>query len=111
MSIGYYQRDFSYICYMQSLKNIKQVLTDLKPELEKKFHVSSIGIFGSAVRSDFSSHSDIDILVDFNQPIGVAFIDLAILLELKLKNQVDLVSKKGIKKKYFSEIESDIIYV
>ena len=96
---------------MKDLSTIKQIIKQLKPELEKKFHVSSIGIFGSVVRNDFSENSDVDIIVDFSQPIGIEFIDLADLLEEKFHEQVDLVSKKGIKPQYFSSIENEIVYV
>jgi predicted nucleotidyltransferase len=68
---------------MKELATIKQIIKELKPELEKKFHVSSIGIFGSVVRNDFSENSDVDIIVDYSQPIGIEFIDLADLLCLK----------------------------
>ena len=82
------------------------------PELAAKYHVSSIGLFGSIVRDDFSpSNSDIDILVDFSKPIGIEFIDLADYLENLFKRKVDLVSKNGIKASYFKEIEREIIYV
>jgi predicted nucleotidyltransferase len=63
------------------------------------------------VRDDFTPTSDIDIIVDFSEPIGIAFIDLAELIEKRLNKTVDLVSKKSVKKKYFSEIEAEIIYV
>jgi predicted nucleotidyltransferase len=96
---------------MKDLSTIKQIIKELKPELEKKFHVSSIGIFGSIVRNDFSENSDVDIIVDFSQPIGIEFIDLADLLEEKFHEQVDLVSRKGIKPQYFSSIENEIVYV
>ena len=96
---------------MKDLSTIKQIIKELKPELEKKFHVSSIGVFGSVVRNDFSENSDVDIIVDFSQPIGIEFIDLADLLEEKFHEQVDLVSKKGIKPQYFSSIENEIVYV
>ena len=96
---------------MKDLSTIKQIIKELKPELEKKFHVSSIGIFGSVVRNDFSENSDVDIIVDFSQPIGIEFIDLADLLEEKFNEQVDLVSKKGIKPQYLSSIENEIVYV
>jgi len=56
------------------------------------------------VRDDFNEKSDIDIIVDFTRPIGIAFIDLADLLEAALKRPVDLVSKKGVKDKYFKVI-------
>ncbi len=96
---------------MTDLDTIKQILTQLKPELTDKYHVSSIGLFGSVVRDDFSPSSDIDIIVDFSQPIGIEFIDLADLIEKKLNKTVDLVSKNGVKQKYYRTIESEIIYV
>ena len=96
---------------MTDLNSIKQILTKLKPELTDKYHVSSIGLFGSIVRDDFNSNSDIDIIVDFSKPIGIEFIDLAEFIERKLKKSVDLVSKNGVKQKYFRTFESEIIYV
>ena len=96
---------------MKELATIKQIIKELKPELEKKFHVSSIGVFGSVARNEYSENSDVDIIVDFSQPIGIEFIDLADLLEEKFHEQVDLVSKKGIKPQYFSSIENEIVYV
>ena len=96
---------------MSALSSIKEVLHEIKPELASNYHVSSIGLFGSVVRDDFTPTSDIDIIVDFSEPIGIAFVDLAELIEKRLNKTVDLVSKKGVKKKYFSEIEAEIIYV
>lgn len=96
---------------MQSLANIKQSLTELKPHLIKKYNISTIGLSGSVTRSDFSATSDIDILVDFHTAPGIEFIDLAEELEMKLGYRVDLVSKHGIKPGYLGAIESDLIYV
>lgn len=97
---------------MSQLSNIKDILLQLKPLLTNKYHVSSIGLFGSVVRDDFSpTTSDIDIIVDFSKPIGIEFIDLAELIEKKLQKKVDLVSRKGVKSKYLAQIQSEIIYV
>ena len=96
---------------MGELADIKKTLQQLKPELSQKYHVHSIGLFGSVVRDDFSTDSDIDIIIEFDQPIGIEFITLADYIERKLNKRVDLVSKKGIKDKYFKSIESEIIYV
>jgi predicted nucleotidyltransferase len=93
------------------LTAILRTLQEIKPELEKTYHVSSIGVFGSAVRDDFRPDSDIDILVDFSEPVGVSFIDLADFLEQKIKTKVDLVSRKGVKPQYLTAIENDIVYV
>jgi len=96
---------------MTELASIKQILSLLKPELTKKYFVNSIGLFGSIVRYDFTDKSDIDIIVDFSKPVGIEFIDLADYLESKLRKKVDLVSKNGVKAKYFHQIKSDIVYV
>lgn len=96
---------------MTNLATIKQILTKLKPELIEKYHVSSIGLFGSIVRDDFSHSSDIDIIVDFSRPIGIEFVDLADFIEKKLNKNIDLVSKNGVKQKYYQTIEAEIIYV
>jgi predicted nucleotidyltransferase len=96
---------------MTELNSIRQILTQLKPELTQRFFVDSIGLFGSIVRDDISPTSDIDIIVDFSKPVGVEFIDLADFIEKKLKKKVDLVSKKGLKPKYLQQIQSEIIYV
>ena len=96
---------------MSDLINIKRILTKLKPELTEKYHVSSIGLFGSVVRDDFNPSSDVDIIVDFSQQIGIEIIDLAEFIEKKLKKNVDLVSRNGVKQKYYRTFESEIIYV
>jgi uncharacterized protein len=96
---------------MSYLSNIQDQLRRVKPELSSKYHVNSLGLFGSVVRNDFTAESDIDIVVDFSQPIGIEFIDLANELETLLNRKVDLVSKDGIKPKYFREIQPEIIYV
>ena len=91
---------------------IISTLQQLKPELEQRFGVSSIGLFGSVVREAFSQgKSDIDINVDFSKPIGVEFIDFANFLESVFRCKVDLISKRSIKQKYFQSIEKDVMYV
>jgi|SRR5687767_13295608 len=97
---------------MSHLQTIKHILQGLKPVLEEKYAVRTIGLFGSIVRDDFSpKKSDIDIIVDFSKPVGIEFIDLADFLESKIKRKVDLVSRNGIKPSYYQVIESEILYV
>jgi len=96
---------------MKDLATMKSKLTMLKPELGGSYHVKFIGIFGSAVRANSTSKSDIYFFVDFNQPIGVSFIDLADFLEQKMQTKVDLISRNGIKPQYNTAIEKEILYV
>lgn len=97
---------------MSYADEIKEKLLKVKPELSRRFNVSSLGLFGSVLRPDFSPEtSDIDIVVDFSKPIGIEFIDLADFLEHYMQRKVDLVSRAGIKEKYFNQIQSQIFYV
>jgi len=96
---------------MVDLDKIKSMLAILKPELLLKYPIASLGLFGSIVRDDFTEESDIDIIVEFNGKIGIEFVTLAEELEQKLNRKVDLVSRGGIKQKYFDVIEPQIIYV
>ena len=96
---------------MTSKQHITKALKDNKVDLSTRYHLTSIGIFGSFTRDDFYEDSDIDILIDYNQPIGIEFIDLAEELEKILGRKVDLVSRNGVKPKYFEEIQKDLIYV
>lgn len=70
-----------------------------------------MAIFGSFGRGQQREDSDVDILVDFQKPIGIEFIDLADELEKLLHRKVDLVSLKGIKPIYYQQIEQELNYV
>ena len=96
---------------MNRLDIVKDLLRSMKEELSNKFGVSSIGLFGSVTREDFSDKSDIDILVEFSRPIGMDFFTLADLLESRLDRKVDLITRDGIKPRYFEAIKEDLIYV
>ena len=93
------------------LISVKNTLARLKPELQKKYPIASLGLFGSIVRDDFTADSDIDIIVEFNGKIGIEFITLADELEDKLNRKVDLVSREGIKPRYLDVIDPQIVYV
>jgi predicted nucleotidyltransferase len=102
----------TFTLVMTNLTQIHKRLGELKPYLQQKYHVRNIGLFGSVVRDDFQPGiSDVDILVDFSEPVGIEFVDLAELLEQELQTRVDLVSKRGVKPILLAEIEPELIYV
>lgn len=82
-------------------ENIEKIIFTLRkelPQLKLKYKISSLEVFGSVLREDFSDTSDIDILVQFEEPPGLLkFIalenDLSDLLHIK----VDLVMKNSLK--------------
>lgn len=96
---------------MYTTSQILRILKAKKRELEKKYPISEMGLFGSYARGDYSEQSDIDILVDFNDRIGIEFITLSQELEDTFNTKVDLVSRKGIKAKYLSSVEKNLIHV
>ena len=96
---------------MKSLQDINFALKESRRMLFTKYPIERLAIFGSYARNEQTADSDVDLLVEFNGKIGIQFIDLANELEKILGFKVDLVSKNGIKDKYFQEIEHDLIYV
>ena len=96
---------------MRTLQEIKSTLSNHKQQLFRDYPLKSMAIFGSYSRKEQIEHSDIDILVEFEDKIGIRFIDLAEEIEDLIGFKVDLVSKKGIKEKYLKAIDSDLIYV
>jgi len=96
---------------MNSLNTILSIILKNKPVLQKKYPIKTIGVFGSVARGDNKENSDVDILVEFEKPIGIEFIDLANELESILHQKVDLISRSGIKPKYLKFIEKDLHYV
>ncbi len=96
---------------MNSKDDILTKLKAAKPLLITQFPISSIALFGSAARGDMNSESDIDILIEFNGSIGSRFFEVARELEKFLQTKVDLVSRKGVKQKYFDAIKPDLVYV
>ena len=66
---------------MKNLSQIEQQLSKYKKRLEDRFSVKSIAIFGSYARGAANEASDVDILIDFQKPIGLEFVDLADYLE------------------------------
>jgi hypothetical protein len=96
---------------MKSLTEIIASLQQKKANLIEKYPIASIAVFGSYAREEQTLESDVDILVEFSDSIGIKFIDLADELEDILKMNVDLVSKSGVKQKYFAQIQNDLIYV
>jgi len=68
-------------------------------EFCQRWRVSRLALFGSVLRSDFRSESDIDVLVEFDPEAQHTLFDLVRMQE-ELKHifgrEVDLVSRRGL---------------
>ena len=101
-----------YLTTVYSLDIILGKLKQKKPELEKRYALSELGVFGSYARGDQQQTSDIDILVDFSSRIdGFEYIRMAHELEDLFEQKIDVVSRKGIKPKYLPFVEKSLINV
>jgi hypothetical protein len=97
---------------MKDFEKIKSILSDQKEFLRKKYRIKEISIFGSVVRREEEGVSDIDILVDFSEPIGFfAFLELEEYLQQILGRKVDLVSRKALKPKIGERILKEAVPV
>lgn len=96
---------------MDDTQKILNSLRACRAAISKKYGISSIGLFGSFARGSADEDSDVDILVEFSEPIGMEIVDLVIELEDLLQREVDLVSTNAIKPMMMPYIEKDLIYV
>ena len=96
---------------MNSEKEILDKLRELKPVLKADYFVSKIGLFGSFSDSSFTDESDIDILIEFEKPIGWKFFTLEIFLENIFGRKIDLVTKNALKDQIKDNILKQVKYI
>ena len=59
--------------------------------------VKSLALFGSAARNEAGPESDVDLLVEFDRPMGLfGLLDIKYRLEEILDSKVDLVTRSGV---------------
>ncbi len=105
--------------YNDPMKNKRPTLNEVKDAIQEKisyirenYDVGRIGIFGSVARQDDSLESDVDLLVEFDHPIGfIKFIRLEDYLGTVLGRKVDLVTRNALKSGIKEDILKDVVYV
>ncbi len=96
---------------MLTKEYILSKLAELKPSLYKDYAVKEIGLFGSFSDETFSEDSDIDLLVEFEKPIGWKYFSLEIYLESIFGRKIDLVTKNALKRQIKDRILKQVNYV
>ena len=93
------------------LKKYLGILEQYSDQLQKEYFVKQIGIFGSTVHGTQKKSSDIDVLVEFSEPVGFfKFIKLENFLKKIFKKKVDLATKGALKSLIKQDILKDVIY-
>jgi len=96
---------------MITKNDILMKLSDLKPFLNKNYSVKQIGLFGSFSDDSNTEESDIDLLVEFEKPIGWKYFSLEIYLENIFGRKIDLVTKNALKEQIKDSILSQVKYI
>jgi uncharacterized protein len=97
--------------FMITKNDILNKLNDLKPILHREYSVKQIGLFGSFSDDSYTDDSDIDLLVEFERPIGWKYFSLEIYLENIFGRKIDLVTKNALKEQIKDRILSQVEYV
>ncbi len=87
-------------------------LKDNIEEIQQRFPVRTLALFGSVARDEATDSSDVDVLVVFNQKATFdMFMDLKFYLEDLLDMSVDLVTDKALRPQVRRAIEKETINV
>jgi predicted nucleotidyltransferase len=94
------------------LDDLLERLRELLPMVAERYHVKNMGVFGSYVRHEEQSKSDLDVLVTFSEIPGLLkFIELENYLSDALGIKVELVMKDALKPSIGKRILSEVLPV
>jgi uncharacterized protein len=100
---------------MLTKDKIVELLQEKHPYLAAEFGVSKIGLFGSYAKGQPDETSDIDLVIEFQRPIGFRFFELVDYLENLFGHKVDLLTPAGIQniriQRVAKSITESIVYV
>ncbi len=96
----------------------EQVIEMLRKELPyfvSRYGVKRIGLFGSYAKGTQAEDSDVDVVVEFDRPIGLKFVEFGDYLEKILGRKTDILTPAGIEgiriKRVADSIRDSIVYV
>ncbi|MDA8086055.1 MAG: nucleotidyltransferase family protein [Nitrospiraceae bacterium] len=97
---------------MKELDEIKDILNRQRYILREKYKITEIGIFGSYIRGEQKKESDIDILVEFSEPISLLdLIGAENYISDLIGRKVDLVPREDIRPELKQVILDEVVYI
>lgn len=90
--------------------DVLDYLRDSKERLLREYGVLRIGVFGSTVRNEASESSDLDVLVDMEDPTFDHYMELKFELEDRFEVSVDLVLRETPKARIGPSIQEETVY-
>ena len=92
--------------------HVISILKKHRTELSERYGVKSLALFGSVARDEATSASDVDLLVDFNRPVGLfGLFALQDYLETILGCPVDLGTPNSLKPRIREKVLAESMYV
>ncbi|HOE10269.1 MAG TPA: nucleotidyltransferase family protein [bacterium] len=96
-------------------QEIINILRREYPYLISEYGVKRLGLFGSCAQGLPTEFSDVDILVEFDRPLGFRFVDFTEYLETLLGKPVDVLTPAGVQSIRIDgvaeNIEEHVVYV
>lgn len=90
--------------------NVIDILKSHEMEMKKRFGVKRIGLFGSFARGEQKDTSDVDILVEFEEPTFDNFMNLAFFLEDLFSRRVELVTPDSLSPYIAPYVEKEVVW-
>jgi len=97
---------------MRDTSEILDQLRGMRHDLKEQYHIKNIGIFGSYSKKLQTEQSDLDLVVEFDEPIGLmAFVHLKNRISNQLNINVDLVTPEGLHPLIRDQVMHEVVYV
>jgi predicted nucleotidyltransferase len=94
---------------MLNKQNIIETIIKEFPKLREEYHVHRVGLFGSYVQNSANENSDIDLIIEFGEPIGLQFIQLCDYMEKLFDKKVDILTPEGLKNIRIKSVVENIL--
>jgi predicted nucleotidyltransferase len=94
---------------MRTLHERKQLIPDHWGELQLADRVEHLGFFGPFARGEQAETSDVDVLVEFQHPVGLLFVHLAERLKEILQLRVGLLTPEALRPNRREPIHADLV--
>ena len=87
-------------------------LRELKPAVLARYKAREMGLFGSFVREEQHTNSDVDVLVEFEDSADLFdLMGLALYLEEALQRKVDVVPKRALRAELREAVLREVVAV
>lgn len=100
---------------MLTKKEVIEILRRELPYFVSRYGVKRIGLFGSYAKGTQAEDSDVDVVVEFETPIGLKFIEFGDYLERILGKKTDILTPAGIEgiriRRVAEDIRDSVVYV